>query len=59
MIRQQLQRHDMQDGAEFAVVFGHTNDVDAGGAFDVGVGVGKDVERAGAGAHFIHVARQA
>jgi hypothetical protein len=56
VIRQQLQRHHVQQRAECAVVFGHADDVQAFAAFDVAVGVGQDVEDAAAGADFLHIA---
>jgi hypothetical protein len=56
VIGQQLQRHHVQDGAQGTVVLGHADDVHAGLAADVRVVVGKHVELAAAGAHFLHVA---
>ena len=37
-------------------MLGHADDVQARGAFDAGVGVGKHIELAAAGTHFLHVA---
>jgi hypothetical protein len=37
-------------------VLGHADDVHAFAAFDAAVGVGKHIELAAAGAHFLHVA---
>jgi uncharacterized membrane-anchored protein YjiN (DUF445 family) len=56
VVRQQLQRHHVQDGAEHAVVLGHADQVEPVLALDVGVGVGQHVQHAAARAHFLHVA---
>jgi len=56
VIRQQLQRHHVQQRAECTVVFGHADDMQAFAAFDVAVGVGQHVEDAATGADFLHIA---
>jgi hypothetical protein len=56
VIGQQLQRHDVQDGRQRAVVLGHADHVHALAAFDVRVGIGEHVELAAAGPHFLQIA---
>ena len=56
VVRQQLQRHHVQQGTECAVVFGHADDVDAFAVFNFRVGIGQHIEHAASGAHFLQVA---
>ena len=56
VVRQKLQWHHVQDGRQRAVVLRHTDNVQALGAFDAGVGIGQHVEHATARAHFLHIA---
>ena len=56
VVRKQLQRHDMQQWAQCAVVLGHANHVDALTAFDAGVAIGQHVQHTRTGADFLHVA---
>jgi hypothetical protein len=55
VVGEQLQRHDVQDRRQFAVVLGQAQDVDAIGFGDFRVGVGEDVELAAAGLDFLEV----
>ena len=56
MIGEKLQRHDVENRREAAVVFGQTNDVHALLGLDLRIAVGKDVKFPAARTHFLHVA---
>ena len=56
VIREQLQRHDVQDRRQRAVVLGHADDVHAFARVDARVGVGEDEQLAAARAHLLQVA---
>lgn len=55
VIRQHLQRYDVQDRREGAIVFGHADDVQARFALNVCVAIGEDIELTAAGTDFLHV----
>ena len=56
VIRQQLQRHDVQDRREHAVVLGHADHAHALAGLDARVGIGEHEQLAAARPHFLQVA---
>ena len=56
MIREQLQRYDVEDWREHAVVFRQANHVQAFAGADVRIGVGEHEQLAAAGADFLQIA---
>ena len=58
VIAEQLQRNDVKDGREHAVVLGQTQDMHAFGLGDFAAGIGKDIELAAAGLHFLQIGLQ-
>ena len=56
MIGQQLERHDVQNGREHAVIFRQTNDVNSFFRSDVAIPIGKNIKLAPSGTDLLHVA---
>ena len=56
MIGQQLERYDVQNRREHAVIFRQTNDVHSFLRGDVAIPIGKNIQFAPSGTDFLHVA---
>src|SRR5664279_3727260 len=57
VIRQKLQRHDMQDRRKRSVVLRHADHADALARLDARIGIGEHEQLAAPGAHLVQVAR--